>query len=100
MIKWSNNRDEQKIIVEIAKRAVKMAKEIDFNYKQMDAIMDIEACHCNGTPLKLTELLNADNFNFAHDVFGIRTNINRKTGKLENCFLPRYAQKTISISLK
>jgi hypothetical protein len=27
----------------------------------------------------------------AHDVFGIRQNLNRKTGQLENFFVPRYA---------
>lgn len=42
---------------------------------------------------KIAELLPADDFNFAHDVAGIRRRINRTTGKLENYFLPRFAQK-------
>ncbi len=53
--------------------------------------MDITAAHRNGCPLKLDELLKAEDFDFAHDVFGIRRYINRKTGKLENCFLPRFS---------
>jgi hypothetical protein len=55
--------------------------------------MDIEAAHCNGNPLKLKELLEADDSNFMHDVLGIRRHINRKTGELEDCFVPRYAAK-------
>jgi len=68
-----------------------MAKEMGIKYEKMAAIMDISATHSNGTPLKLQELLDADDMNFAHDVFGILANINRRTGQLENCFVPRYS---------
>lgn len=91
MIKWATNREDMKVESQIAQRAVTMARELGIEYDQMAAIMDVDACHNNGNPLKLQELLDADDFNFAHDVFGIRTNINRTTGKLENCFLPRYS---------
>lgn len=91
MIKWTNDKTTLDIEAQIAKRAVEMAKEVGIPYKQADALMDIDACHCNGTPLRLGDLLVADDFNFAHDVFGIRNTINRKTGKLEGIFLPRYA---------
>lgn len=53
--------------------------------------MDVTACHANGCPLDLEKLLHADAFNFSHDVFGIARYINRNTGKLENCFVPRCA---------
>jgi len=33
---------------------------------------------------------------FAHDVFGIMNNLDRDTGKLQNCCLPRYSLKQIS----
>jgi hypothetical protein len=54
--------------------------------------MDLAACHCNGCPLQLTELLDADDFNFSHDIFGIRRHLNRTTGKLDDRFLPRFAR--------
>jgi len=92
MRKWTEDKAELELESEIAKRAVIMAKQSRVAYDQMTAVMDIDACHNNGCPLKLRELLDADNFNFAHDVFGIRNNINRKTGQLENCFLPRYSR--------
>ena len=91
MIKWTYHKETAEVISKIARRAMAMAKLHDIQYNQMTAVMDINACHSNGNPLHLTDLLNADDFNFAHDVFGIRNNINRDNGKLENCFVPRYS---------
>lgn len=84
--------DEHKTIVNIAQRAHAMAKEQGLDYSVLEANMDISACHANGCRLKLSELASTDNFNFAHDVFGIRRHINRQSGELEDCFLPRFAQ--------
>ena len=72
-------------------RAADMVKEVGGKYPSLDILMDVDACHSNGCPLQLQALLAADDFNFAHDVFGIRANINRHTGQLMNCFVPRYA---------
>ena len=38
-------------------------------------------------------MLAADDFNFGHDVFGIYRHLDRTTGKLMNCFVPRFAQR-------
>lgn len=54
--------------------------------------MDITACHANGCPLKLRELLAAEDFNFAHDVFGIRRHLNRETAQLGDYFMLRFAR--------
>lgn len=93
MLKWTSSIEDFKLQSQIADRAVKMAKKHGIDYPKFDAVMDIDACHSNGCPLNLQKLLDADDFNFAHDVFGIRANINRETGEIENCFLPRYAVK-------
>jgi hypothetical protein len=53
--------------------------------------MDITACHANGNPLKLQQLLDADGFNFAHDVAGICNRIDRSTGHMTNLFSPRFS---------
>ena len=65
-------------------------------HKPFNIMLDIEACHNNGNPLLLAELLAADNVNFAHDVFGIMANMDRATGQLrkEGCFVPRYSART------
>ena len=38
------------------------------------------------------ELAEADDFNLAHDVFGIHRHIDEATGELRDCFVPRYTQ--------
>lgn len=60
--------------------------------------MDIMACHANGCRLDLLRLLDADDFTFSHDVFGIYRHIDRDDnsptgGMLLNCFLPRCAMR-------
>lgn len=90
-ISFKSSKFEFGIISKIAHRASAMAAQNGMEYKVLTANMDISACHANGCPLKLDELLAADDFTFAHDVFGIRQHINRSTGQLEDCFLPRTA---------
>jgi hypothetical protein len=92
VIKWDCSRTEMQLITKIVGRAEGLWKQVySTKLDRMALDMDITACHLNGCPLKLEELLAADDFNFAHDVFGIRNKINRKTGKLTDCFLPRFA---------
>jgi len=55
--------------------------------------MDITACHLNGNKLRLSDLLVASNLHFMHDIVGISYNICRQSGKLLNCFSPRYTMK-------
>lgn len=89
MIKWGlTTKEEVKKIHKIAKRASKMIPEIDL----MTVSMDIEAVHTHGCKLRLDDLFTADDFNFIHDVLGINRHLNRNSGKLQNHFLPRYAE--------
>ena len=90
-ISWHVTKEDHNRIVEIAQRAVAIAKQRGVEYSQMDAVMDLTAVHANGCPLNLAALAEATPFDFTHDVFGIRNHINRSTGQLEDCFLPRYA---------
>jgi hypothetical protein len=89
--KFTASKFELAIIVAIARRAMRMARDYQVDYSQMDALMDIEAAHCNGCPLQLNALLETDEPNFAHDVFGIRRHIDRSNGELQDCFVPRFA---------
>lgn len=81
------DKENFELIVEIAKRAER--KNL-LMFDRMSLIIDLEQA-TEQFNLKLKELLNADNFNFAHDICGIQNNFNRETLKMENCFLPRYA---------
>ena len=90
MVNFDCSKTEARLIAKIANRAVIMAANNGVKYPFMDCEMDVTAVHCNGCTLNLERLLAADDFNFAHDVFGIRRHIDRETGKLQNCFLPRF----------
>lgn len=61
-------------------------------YTPIDAEMDLVACHRNGSPLRLSDLLAADDFNFTHDIVGIARHMDRATGKLAGLFRPRFAR--------
>ena len=74
----------------IVKKIVERAKTYGIEFDEVDMQMDLVACHMNGCPLRLQALLEADDFNVAHDVVGIANHMNRETGKLERCFLPRF----------
>ena len=81
-------REEQKTIIAIVRRATKEGLLFPDG---MSLDMDLCATH-RAIPLRLDDLLNADAFNFAHDICGIQRHMNRETGDLGDCFLPRYAR--------
>ena len=82
---------EGDIITSIVDRAASLAKQHTRPFDRMSCRMDICATHANGNPLRLQDLLDADDFNFAHDVFGIEHHIDRETGKMERFFSPRFS---------
>lgn len=86
MINWNATKADFEIIDAIAHRACNFLA-VDFQRIEMDIV----ACHLNGNPLDLQRLLEADTFEFAHDILGIKNHINRNTGELENCFVPRFS---------
>jgi len=83
------NKEEMILISKIVKRGFPLMK--DHYISILDMTMDIDAAN-NDIPLKLNDLLIADDLNFYHDIMGIYNNINRNTKKIDNCFLPRYAK--------
>jgi len=81
--------EESRLISKIVNRGWEIMKK---NYRErLDMIMDIDAAN-EDCPLKLQELLDADDNNFYHDIIGIGQHLNRQTRKLEDCFLPRFAK--------
>jgi len=91
-VSFAATKEESILIGAIVRRYVAIAKEQ--GQKLPDAVslaMDITACHANGCPLELETLYKFDDFNFVHDVSGIRNTLNRSNGELTNNFLPRCA---------
>ncbi len=92
-IKFCSTKEEMLAVNAIAKRGMALLKSLDLPLPTMlDLTMDIEAAHCNGCPLDLAKFLAFDDANFSHDLGGIRRHINRETGELGDCFLPRCAR--------
>ena len=85
---WTATAEEREIIGKIVERA---EKRIGID-NRLSLLMDIEATHTNNYPLRLTDLLNAPDFDFVHDITGILFYMDRETGKLTGCFVPRFAQ--------
>ena len=83
---FNTTASEMRLISKIANRVVKA----DGSFK-MDVEMDLTACHSNGCKLDFKKLFGFEDFDFFHDVYGISKNINRETGHIGNCFLPRSA---------
>lgn len=67
------------------KRAERLFKKLD----SLSTSMDLIACHANGCRLNFDKLLSFPDFDFMHDIGGIGRHLNRETGELMNCFLPR-----------
>jgi len=80
----------------IARRARDLLLSLGVDRDAIDIDMDLVATHCNGNPLRLADLRAADDFNLMHDISGIARHLNRETGKLENCFLPRFSDHSKS----
>jgi hypothetical protein len=78
---------EIQLITAIAKRA---ATILNMPQHSITFTMDLELCHSQN-PLRLQEMLFATPSALIHDVCGINKNLNHDTGKLDNCFSPRYS---------
>ena len=80
-------------IYEVSQRADEILSKYENRHLYPDRVtimMDLDNADKQFN-LRLDELLNADNYEFTHDVWGIVENIDRTTGKVGNGFVPRFA---------
>ena len=95
---WEINREDLDRLLLVADRAMRELN--DYPDDQRTLIRDLNACHSNGCPLDFKGLLEATMQDFSHDIYSIRQHINRRTGKLEGCFMPSYALRNRMPSTK
>jgi hypothetical protein len=89
MIEWEKiTKDEHEMITRIVDRLIPMAEDFGIKRDRVSWHMDMEAAHLS-CQLDLQRLLTFDDGNFGHDVFGIYRHLNRVTGEMQDCFLPR-----------
>jgi len=67
---------------------------------RMSLHMDLVACHTCGCPLDWDKLKTGRMGDVIHDVAGITLHINRETGRLGDCFHPRFAKRQHTSSMK
>ena len=91
MLKFKTTKVEQMLIEHIATKFYQNVTNTDINYPRLDLTMDLSAAHSNGCKIDFHKLLDADIGTLGHDILGIRRYIDRKTGKLTQCFVPRCA---------
>lgn len=62
------SNSDARLIAQIVERAFDLMDAVGSprSISRMELSMDLTACHVNGTPLRLTDLLAADDTNFAH----------------------------------
>ncbi len=90
-IQLKTTKEEYRVIGKIATRATRICKTYGIKYNLFECSMDIIITHLNAQKIKLQELSEADEGNFMHDILGIRNHLNKQTGELRDCFLPRYS---------
>lgn len=101
-IEWKDlQQDDVTLIASIAALAIEASERLDSSDK-LTIIMDLTACHLGGCRLKLREMAAASPeraFDLLHDVYGINRHIDRETGELRDCFLPRFADLEPTIDM-
>lgn len=91
MITFDVSREDVGRIELVVARAQLIAHRVGFKRDRLGLMMDVTACHANGCPLRLAEMLEAPDLDFWHDIIGIVNHLDRETGKLTDCFVPRFA---------
>jgi len=92
------NRQQIEQLSQIADAALRLYAGTGITDDKLTVMMDLEHAH-DQHPLDLERMLAAatggteggPTGDFGHDVSGIRHNMNRQTGQLEGCFVPRFA---------
>ncbi len=87
---------ERATIAKIVDRAMELKAFQQLHVDRFELGMDLTAVHANGCALELALLLAYPNFDFVHDVAGIRRHLDRNTGKLRDFFVPRCARPDVA----
>lgn len=94
-------REEIELIHQIAHRAVGLYERLnllnprDAKFAKFGIAYEIMTVHGEIVPLRLQEMLDADDGNFAHDISGIHRHLDpgkeHDKPRLRDCFIPRFA---------
>jgi hypothetical protein len=79
------------LLVRVAERAESLYEDFGILENRTTIVMDLMNADTSLAPegLNFENLATCDHETFGHDMLGIRQHMNRETGQLEGCFLPR-----------
>ena len=83
---WS--KEDEPDVAYVVERSREMFAKFGHRIDVLSLRMDLAAVNAV-IPLDFAKLANFDNPNLLHDVGGIIKHMNRETGDLEDCFIPR-----------
>jgi hypothetical protein len=91
MIDWNGSKKEYQLVDQIVERSEPIFKKLKIDIDIPKLRMDIIACHLNHHKLDLDAMVTSNSISDVyHDVRGIACHIDRETGKLKDCFVPRF----------
>ena len=104
-INWFVSAQDHNKIMQLAEWAHDLATKNRIMYMLREALMDITCVHANGCPLDLDAMLRAigdseQETDLIHDLLGIRRHLDRTTGQLLDCFVPRFALPEVLFALE
>ena len=83
--------EKDRAYYDLLQRIVNRAKTLGIGWGDtITQMMDIDHA-ADQFKMRLQEMADADDFNFAHDFVGIQNTMNRETGRIEGLFVPRFA---------
>jgi hypothetical protein len=86
------------LIHAISKRALALLKGPSSAKAHIEMEMDLEAVH-NCCPLRLAAWLGTNDFDFVHEIVGLREHFDQKTGHLDYSFWPHFAAHILPCEL-
>lgn len=89
-IEWKACPEDTDLLKQIAFRAWELLGQKRSAADLERICMDLTACHLNGCPLRLNDMLWGNDLDLMHDITLIYKHIDRRTGKLTGFALPRY----------
>lgn len=89
-VSFKVTKRESQLIRKIMRRFRMVMEDSGEIFPWIEYEMSLTACHANGTPIKLVELSLASDFDVMHDVCGIHRHIDKATGEIRDCFVPRF----------
>jgi hypothetical protein len=88
-------QDDMPLVLAIARSASNLARSAGQEIPPMEFLMDLATTHNHACPLDFAAMAKGNPADVAHDVFGIRRHLDRETGLLTDCFLPRFAARQV-----